>query len=170
MMRINTALCTIAALLFVGNAGCTGHPGGNETSAPDAQEPKLIQDVGGTEVLEAPLDKVPGFKVFEVKRVELPAVLETTGQVTVDDPRTATIISRVTGRVEDASISQWDSVRRGQPIVTLYSPDYMTTAAEYLQAIATSRVSVGFRHSKQSTLSAAIVAAARRNNCNAHQV
>jgi Cu(I)/Ag(I) efflux system membrane fusion protein len=31
-------------------------------------------------------------------------------------------------------VSQWDYVLRGQPIVTLYSPDYMTAEAEYLQA------------------------------------
>ena len=60
--------------------------------------------------------------------------METTGQITFDDRRVANIISRVTGRIEEVRVSQWDSVRRGQPILTLYSPDLMTAEAEYLQA------------------------------------
>jgi hypothetical protein len=47
-------------------------------------------------------------------------------------------------------------------IVRLYSPDYMTAAAEYLQAIATSRIGAASESSDQSTLAAEIVAAARR--------
>jgi Cu(I)/Ag(I) efflux system membrane fusion protein len=69
-----------------------------------------------------------------VRTVQLPGLVETTGQITFDDRRVASIISRVTGRIEEVRVSQWDSVRRGQPIVTLYSPDLMTAEAEYLQA------------------------------------
>jgi Cu(I)/Ag(I) efflux system membrane fusion protein len=61
-------------------------------------------------------------------------VLETTGQIAFDDRRVANIISRVRGRIEEVRVSQWDFVRRGQPILTLYSPDFMTAEAEYLQA------------------------------------
>lgn len=121
-----------------------------------------MKDVDGVEALDFSLEKVPGFSVVTVQRVDLPATLETTGQVTLDDRRMATIISRVTGRVEDVSVSQWDSVKRGETIVTLYSPDYMTAVAEYLQAIATSRVSADPAPSEQSNLSEAIVAAARK--------
>ena len=48
-----------------------------------------------------------------VLNVELPGVLETTGQITFDDRRVANIISRVAGRIEQVRVSQWDSVRRG---------------------------------------------------------
>ena len=64
----------------------------------------------------------------------MPGDLETTGQVAFDDRRVASIISRVTGRIEEGRVSQWDYVRRGQPILTIYSPDFMTAEAEYLQA------------------------------------
>jgi Cu(I)/Ag(I) efflux system membrane fusion protein len=69
-----------------------------------------------------------------IAAVGLPGELETTGQITFDDRRVANIISRVSGRIEDVRVSQWDNVQRGQPILTLYSPDYMTAEAEYLQA------------------------------------
>ena len=152
---------TVAVVLFVAVAGCSGGRTSGDASPSTAEEARLVTDEGGVEVLEFSLEKVPGLSVVPVQRVELPATLETTGQVTLDDRRTATIISRVTGRVEDTSVSQWDSVERGQPIVRLYSPDYMTAAAEYLQAVATARVSVGPALSEQANLSEAIVAAAR---------
>jgi len=69
-----------------------------------------------------------------VKETPLPAVLEANGQVTFDDRRVATIISRVTGRIEDLRVSQWDTVGQGEPIASLYSPDFMTAEAEYLAA------------------------------------
>ena len=78
--------------------------------------------------------RVPGATFGEVREVELPAVLEANGQVTFDDRRVSTIVSRVAGRIEQMRVSQWDNVRRGEPIVALYSPDFMTAEAEYLQA------------------------------------
>jgi membrane fusion protein, copper/silver efflux system len=55
------------------------------------------------------------------------------GQVTFDDRLVSTIISRVTGRTEELRTSQWDTVRRGEPVMSLYSPDFMTAEAEYLE-------------------------------------
>jgi Cu(I)/Ag(I) efflux system membrane fusion protein len=69
-----------------------------------------------------------------VKELPLPAVLEANGQVTFDDRRVATIISRVTGRIDELRTSQWDTVRRGEQVLSLYSPDLMTAEAEYLEA------------------------------------
>jgi len=66
--------------------------------------------------------------------VPLPGVLEAVGQVTFDDRLVSTIISRVTGRIEELRASQWDTVRRGEPVMSLYSPDFMTAQAEYLEA------------------------------------
>lgn len=77
---------------------------------------------------------LPGMTLTTIRPVQLPGILETNGQIAFDDRKVATIISRVAGRIEDVRVSQWDYVRRGQPIATLYSPDIMTAEAEYLQA------------------------------------
>jgi Cu(I)/Ag(I) efflux system membrane fusion protein len=69
-----------------------------------------------------------------VKEIPLPAVLEANGQVTFDDRRVATIISRVTGRIDELLMSQWDTVQRGEQVMSLYSPDLMSAEAEYLEA------------------------------------
>jgi membrane fusion protein, copper/silver efflux system len=79
-----------------------------------------------------------GTSLATVNLVALPGILETSGQITFDDRKVASIISRVTGRIEEIRVSQWDYVHRGQAIATLYSPDIMTAEAEYLQAKLTS--------------------------------
>jgi Cu(I)/Ag(I) efflux system membrane fusion protein len=67
-------------------------------------------------------------------------VLETTGQITFNDRDVSTIVSRVQGRIEQTRLSLWDNVRRGEKIVALYSPDFMTAEAEYLQARTTAKI------------------------------
>jgi Cu(I)/Ag(I) efflux system membrane fusion protein len=92
----------------------------------------------GPELLQLQPGALPDMTLWTVNNVPLPGILETTGQIAFDDRRVANIISRVAGRIEQVYVSQWDSVRRGQPILTLYSPDFMTAEAEYLQAKAAS--------------------------------
>ena len=96
----------------------------------------------GHEYLIIKQGDVPGMTYTQVKDIALPGILETTGQVTFDDKKVSTIVSRVQGRIEDVRVSLWDNVARGEPIVKLYSPDYMTAEAEYLQALATSKVNL----------------------------
>ena len=69
-----------------------------------------------------------------VRQAPLPAVLEATGQVTFDDKLVSTISSRLTGRIEEMRTSQWEMVRRGQLVMKIYSPDYMSAEAENLAA------------------------------------
>jgi membrane fusion protein, copper/silver efflux system len=155
-LHIVRAIAAFGAAL----AACQRHSGAKEQ--PDPDPPRLTREADGREVLELRASEIPGLTFTAVKPVDLPRTLETTGQVTLDDRRVATIISRVSGRVEEVYVSQWDSVSRGEAIVALYSPDYMTAAAEYVQAAATSRLSTGEGLSDAPKLSVAIVEAARR--------
>jgi membrane fusion protein, copper/silver efflux system len=88
----------------------------------------------GPELLQLQPGALPDMTLSTVRAIQLPGLLDTTGQIAFDDRRVANIISRVAGRIEEVHVSQWDSVKRGQPILTLYSPDFMTAEAEYLQA------------------------------------
>jgi membrane fusion protein, copper/silver efflux system len=153
----------LPALALAGLAvvGCH-HASASRDPSEDAHPPRLVRESDGSEMLELRADDVRGLTFTSVRHVDLPRTLETTGLVTLDDRRAATIISRVSGRVEDVYVSQWDEVRRGEPIVELYSPDYMTTAAEYLQAAATSKIGAGPGLPDAANLTAAIVDAARR--------
>jgi len=115
--------------------GCGGSPGAAESGTqPELQLPKLIHQDGQPERMQLVPGYLPGMTLTTIRPVQLPGTLETSGQITFDDRKVASIISRVAGRIEDVRVSQWDYVRRGQPIATLYSPDIMTAEAEYLQA------------------------------------
>lgn len=115
--------------------GCRHKSGEAEAQS----SPQLIQK-DGQSYLEFKPEDMAGLTSSVVKEAELPAVLETTGQVTFDDRRVKTITSRVQGRIEDVRVSLWDTVSEGQPILQLYSPDFMTAEEEYLQAQSTAGV------------------------------
>jgi membrane fusion protein, copper/silver efflux system len=68
----------------------------------------------------------------------------------------------VAGRIEQVRVSQWDNVRRGEPIVALYSPDFMTAEAEYLQAKQTTHLSGAPGMSGMTSMAAAMEDAAER--------
>ena len=151
------ALLILAAVL----SGCQQAPKSHDTDQPADPIPPLVRQSDGTELMQLPAH-MPGLKITTVRQVEQSGVLETSGKISFDDRHVAKIISRVAGRIEGVWVLQWDNVRQGEPVVTLYSPDYMTGEAEYLQAVATSRIGLGPDAADSSNLAAAMVAAARR--------
>jgi Cu(I)/Ag(I) efflux system membrane fusion protein len=150
-------LCIAVAL-----AGCD-QDRNPQTSAPAPDPiPPLVRQSDGSEAMRLPA-RMPGMTFATVSEEELPGVIETSGKISFDDRHVAKIISRVAGRVEEVSVLQWDNVRQGQPVVTLYSPDYMTGEAEYLQARVASKLNLGPGSlDDQSNLAASMMAAARR--------
>jgi Cu(I)/Ag(I) efflux system membrane fusion protein len=125
----------IAAAVLSVLIGCD-NPNSNPavTDVPSPELPRLVQQNDGRELMVLNSQAQEG-SISTVKEVALPGVLEAMGQVTFDDRLVSTIISRVTGRIEELRKSQWDTVRRGEPVMSLYSPDFMTAEAEYLEAI-----------------------------------
>jgi membrane fusion protein, copper/silver efflux system len=135
--RLRVASACGLMLLACAIGSCDSAPHTNAAQQPAITVPNLVnqgQGQGqGPELLQLG-SPIPDMTLAAVRETALPGVLETTGQIAFDDRRVANIVSRVTGRIEQIHVSQWDNVRRGQPIVTLYSPDFMTAEAEYLQA------------------------------------
>jgi membrane fusion protein, copper/silver efflux system len=151
-MRVRTAAISLRALVALVSFavpaavavlnGCeSSSPGSAAVETPSAPVPQIIHQTNGEELLQLDSARVPGATFGEVREAELPSVLEANGQVTFDDRRVSSIVSRVAGRIEQVRVSQWDNVRRGEPIVALYSPDFMTAEAEYLQAKQTAHLS-----------------------------
>jgi Cu(I)/Ag(I) efflux system membrane fusion protein len=154
----SAAIVLLAALLL---GGCQQGPKESAAEEPADPIPPLVRQSDGTELMQLPAH-IPGLKLSTVRQVEQSGVLETSGKISFDDRHVAKIISRVSGRVEAVWVLQWDNVRRGEPVITLYSPDYMTGEAEYLQAIATSKLNLGPGAADSVNLAASMVAAARR--------
>jgi len=122
----------VGAAFLVG--GCRSDSASRAAPVPEATPVVRLIRQQGAELIQLNAGDVPGLAMVEVRNVELPGILETSGQITYDDRRVSTIVSRVAGRIEATRVSQWDNVQRGEKIVALYSPDFMTAEAEYLQA------------------------------------
>jgi Cu(I)/Ag(I) efflux system membrane fusion protein len=124
--------------------------------------PTLIRQPGAGDLMELKLSQVPGMTLAQVRQIELSRVLEANGEISFDERQVATISSRVAGRIEQVKIARWDYVRKGQPIILLYSPDFMTAEAEYLEALETQKASSRPGLGANAELAAQMVAAARR--------
>ncbi|KJK20865.1 RND transporter MFP subunit [Burkholderiaceae bacterium 16] len=74
-----------------------------------------------------------GIRTTEVKAGRLGAVLEVPGNVAVDERSVQVIQARTNAFVQHVSVkATLDTVKRGQPLVTLYSPDWVAAQEEYL--------------------------------------
>lgn len=63
--------------------------------------------------------------------------LVTTGRVTIDERRVAQVTAYAAGRIERLFVNfTGDTVRRGQAVASIYSPDLFSTQQEYLLALA----------------------------------
>jgi membrane fusion protein, copper/silver efflux system len=162
MKRINIKLMLVAAAVLA-IAGCRSDAATSAaTVTVKAQTfPQLIQK-DGQEYLAIKAEDIPGMTYSVVKEVALPGILETTGQINFADDRVSTISSRVQGRIENIRVATWDSVRQGQLILELYSPDFMLGEAEYLQAQTTSKVTLHSSIDGSVDLAASMIMAARR--------
>jgi Cu(I)/Ag(I) efflux system membrane fusion protein len=152
----------LVCLLLIIIAGCRASAGSEASVQAPEPAPRLVHQTGGTDLLDLSRTPVPGMTLAQVRAVSLPAGLETTGQVAFDDRRVATIVSRVAGRIEETRVSQWDYVHKGEPILKLYSPDFMTAEAEYLEAGTTAKLSSTPGIGGQSTARDLIIAARRK--------
>ena len=71
-------------------------------------------------------------EIPEMKEVNIPLILR--GKVALNEVMTAHITSRVKGRVEKVYAVISDRVKKGQPIVDLYSQDFIAMQSEFVQA------------------------------------
>lgn len=99
-------------------------------------------DGGGSGVtVDSRVTQNLGIRTAEVKASRLGAVLEAPGNVAVDERSVQVIQARTNAFVQHVAVrATLDPVRRGQALVTLYSPDWVAAQEEYL---AVSRMTVG---------------------------
>jgi len=154
-------IATITGVMVCGGLGCESSTPSRAAVETPGPLPRMVRQAGGGEVLQLSAGQIPGMTISEVRQVSLPGMLEANGQIAFDDRRVSTIVSRVTGRIEQTRVSQWDYVRRGEVTVQLYSPDLMTAEAEYLQAQTTAKLSSSPQMGGQM-LASAMLSAARR--------
>jgi Cu(I)/Ag(I) efflux system membrane fusion protein len=158
---IERAALSALVLAFLCSA-CQSSSASRQEETATSFVPPLIRQPGAGDLMELKPSQVPGMTLAQVRQIELSRVLEANGEISFDERQVATISSRVAGRIEQMKVARWDYVRKGQPIMLLYSPDFMTAEAEYLEALETQKGSSRLGLGANAELAAQMVAAARR--------
>jgi Cu(I)/Ag(I) efflux system membrane fusion protein len=80
--------------------------------------------------------KLAGIATEAVRRLDVAVETRMLGKVDYDETRVRTITAWAGGRVDKMYIDYTgDTVRRGQPMVSVYSPELLTAQAELIQAV-----------------------------------
>src|SRR5258705_11380902 len=97
---------------------------------PAAQEPR------GDVTIDARRQQLIGVRVAPVQRMSLSTTVRTTGVVRYDETRQADVNVKVDGWIRDLYVDYTgQSVRQGERLFTLYSPDLLATQNEFLLAL-----------------------------------
>lgn len=92
-------------------------------------------DAKGIKIDPATVQNI-GVKVEEVVKRKLNKVIRTVGKIDYDERRVFSVNTKVMGWVEKLYVDYTGKlVRKGEPLMELYSPELVTTQEEYLQAL-----------------------------------
>jgi len=124
MQRINIfiIMCTIVLLY-----ACKKH---SERSV----EKSETAEIADTVVLNAESQRTFGLKIEPAQLTALQEKISCPGRVEFDQQRLAHLTSRVAGRVEQVYAFLGDRVKANDLLATIYSQEYLTAQAEFVQA------------------------------------
>src|SRR5438067_8749140 len=108
----------------------TALPTAPDMSSPQPAEPKLMP----VQLTPQRLQSI-GVKTGTVEFKTLHDDVRTTGSVEVDETRLAHVQLRFSGWIQQVfADATWKPVQKGQPLLTIYSPEIAATEQEYLMA------------------------------------
>jgi Cu(I)/Ag(I) efflux system membrane fusion protein len=96
-----------------------------------------MQEVApGTVQISSERQQLIGVKIGTVEMKPLEKVIRTVGRVDYDEKRIVTVSTKVGGWIEELYVDFTGRfVRQGEPLLTLYSPELVSTQEEYLIAL-----------------------------------
>lgn len=136
-MKITLLLLSVAAVLGV--SGCGRGPsadaGKPDQSVSASSATPAAPSGSGAVVLPADSPKLKQIKVETVESGEVPIdVVTAPGKIEVNPNRLSHVVLPVGGKVTATLVRLGDSVKQGQPLLTLESPDADAAMSTYLQA------------------------------------
>ena len=100
------------------------------------KEGKMEEVTPGTVQISPERQQLIGVKIGTVEFKPLEKVIRTVGRVDYDEKRLVTISPKVGGWIEDLYVDFTGRfVQQGEPLLTLYSPELVSTQEEYLLAL-----------------------------------
>jgi Cu(I)/Ag(I) efflux system membrane fusion protein len=104
-----------------------------------------------------------GVRTEKVVRRPLSATIRTVGYVTYDEERLQHINTKITGWVEDLFVNATgEEIKKGQKLLSIYSPELVATQEEYLQAIKYQKEISGSNYSEIKDGAGSLLEATRR--------
>lgn len=119
-----TGSCPICGMdLVMDQAGGTGHDGGHGEEAGEVRiDPSTVQNMG--------------VRTGVVERMPVSRTVRTMGRVDYDETRMTDVNTKVTGWVEGLFVDfTGQEVKKGQPLLEIYSPELVAAQEEYLTAL-----------------------------------
>jgi RND family efflux transporter MFP subunit len=107
-------------------------PGAQQPAAESAGTPR------GPVTIDPRRQQLIGVRIVPVVHAPVEQTVRTVGTVRYDETRQADVNLRLEGWIRDLFVDYTGQpIQKGQPLFTLYSPDLLTTAQEYLLALKT---------------------------------
>ena len=100
------------------------------------KEGKMEAVAPGTVQISPERQQLIGVKIGTVEMKSLEKVIRTVGRVDYDEKRIVTVSPKIGGWIEDLYVDFTGKfVRQGEPLLTIYSPELVSTQEEYLLAL-----------------------------------
>ncbi len=100
------------------------------------KEGKMQEVTPGTVQISPERQQLIGVKIGTVEMQPLEKVIRTVGRVDYDEKRLVTISPKIGGWIEDLYVDFTGRfVQQGEPLLTIYSPELVSTQEEYLLAL-----------------------------------
>ena len=114
-----------------------GHEGMTMPTAKSGQQPAGTMEMAPGAVMVSPeRQQLIGLKTGVVGHRSIERTIRTVGVVEFDERRLADVNIKIEGWIESLLVNfTGEPVKKGQPLLTLYSPDLVSTQEEYLQAL-----------------------------------
>ncbi len=119
-----------ASLLVTSLAGCGAAKPESSMTSYSSSESKAETAT----LFSVPQEQMAHLQMVSVEKSALPRVLRLTGAVAYNAFKTTPVFSAIGGPVHELLVAPGETVRQGQPLLTVNSPDYSAARSAYIKA------------------------------------
>lgn len=130
--RIFPAVALAAGFALAAAAGCGSGPAESESQMTSYSGRETKADTAA--LFTVPQEQMAHVQVVPVEKARLPRVLRLTGSVTYNAFKTTPVFTAIGGPVHEILVAPGETVRAGQPLLTVNSPDYSAARSAYIKA------------------------------------
>jgi len=130
--RDMNSLCSLlqASLLVIALAGCAADKPESSMTSYSSSESKAET----ASLFSVPQEQMAHLQVVSVEKSALPRILRLAGAVAYNAFKTTPVFSAIGGPVHELLVAPGETVRQGQPLLTVNSPDYSAARSAYIKA------------------------------------